>query len=611
MMGSPETEDRVIEREGLPTYALVEDIGRYVAGGFHPIHLGDRLGPDERFEVRHKLGYSNVCTVWLCMDRKNERHVGIKVLQAESSTEPHPEIAVLHLFEGIDQQELQSNHIFAVNDYFWVTGPNGRHLCLVVQVLGPTISWSLRGIDLDTPDLLTDLCLQASQSLKYLHDKKICHGDFRPDHMRLQLDVDAMSAVTIYQLCGSPRVWNLQDFQEEDNSRRPRYLVEPADLADLEFKYRTGQIVIDNFSAAHREGGAIKPHIYDTHYTAPEIRFLKKSSGFASDIWSLASSIHFIRTTRSLLARLKSRSSLVSWLAWAYGPFPQRYWSAIGEHLANDSAIPVFSANTIPQKPPRTSGAKRDDGELDAYPADWGTNRCRVVAVFLGDEETPRSIGERELLQNDKDRSRYLRIKLPKNTSVWTKFQLQRKQLTDFNSLLHEDLSKECQWYLHTDTLNSRGEYILPKLPGSIDEDTLQRLDGLWTPEPARDAAAEEALESRETNADEPDKDTDKTTNSNGKRPSTEEERETQQGPNKRRKFVAEQNLRNLVERVEQDDDMTKFAYRLQPEEANQLASLLRDMLKNEPDERIDINEVLQHEWFEKGQARDGKTRHI
>ncbi|KAI0532986.1 kinase-like domain-containing protein [Xylaria digitata] len=534
-MVSPEVEDRYLTQGELPTYARVEDLERYVADGFHPIHLGDRLGPDGRFEFRHKLGYSNKSTVWLCLDRKNAKHVGVKVLQAEKSTESHPEVTVLRLFEGVDRQELQSNHVFTIDEHFWIDGPNGRHLCLVVQ-----------GIDLDIPDLLTDLCLQAAQSLKHLHDKKICHGDFRPDHMRLQLDLDTMKG----------------DFQEEDNGRRPRYLIEPADVNGLEFKYRTGQIAVDNFSTTHREADAIEPRIYNTHYTAPEIRFLKKSSGFSSDIWSLATG-------------LDSRSSLVSWLAWAYGPFPQRFWNAVGEYLSHDAAIPVFTVNTILQKPLSTRRTKWDAAEGNTDPEDWGTNRSRVVA-------------ERKLLREEKARDRYLRIKLPKNMS-----------LTGFNSLLEEDLNKERQWYQYTDALNGKGEYILPKLPGSIDGVTLQRLNGTWIPGPGPEIAMEAAPESRGINAHEPDKDTDESTNSNGKRPLSEEGGKTRPKSKKARTLIAEHNLRDLVERVEVDD-MTKFAYRLQSEEAHSLASLLRDMLKNDPNERISVDEALRHEWFDK-----------
>ncbi|KAI3333720.1 kinase-like domain-containing protein [Ustulina deusta] len=603
-MDDPEPKDQCSTREGLPTYARVENLGRYAAGGFHPIHLGDHIGPDERFEVHHKLGYSDACTVWLCLDRQNDRPVGVKILQAEKSTESHPEVAALGLFKGIDQQELQSNHIFTVDEHFWIDGPNGRHLCLVVQVLGPAISYSLRGIDLDTPDLLTDLCFQAAQCLKYLHDKKICHGDFRPDNMRLQLDLDAMSTVNVYELFGEPRVWHLKGSREGNNDKRPRYLVEPVSVASVESKYRTGQIAIDNFSASNREDDAIDPQIFDTHYTAPEIRFLKKSSGFSSDIWSLASTIHFVRTTKLLLARLNSRSSLVSWLAWVCGPFPQNYWTAVGEYLSSDSAIPVFAVNTIPQKLPETSkghSTQWADTEPDSYPVEWGRNRSVVVGILLGEEETPRSIEYREVLQQDKDRSKYLRIKLPKHANVWAKFQGQRKQLTGFRSLLHEDLSKERQWYQDTDALKGSDERYVPDIgPGSIDKDTLQRLNGTWIPVPAPEIAAEEATGSREGNAGAPDE----LEKRNGKRLLAEEGRETQPNPKKTKTFVAEHNLRDQVECVEQRDGMTKFSYRLQLGEVDLLASLLRDMLKNDPGERISADEVVRHEWFDGSRRR-------
>ncbi|TRX91697.1 hypothetical protein FHL15_007479 [Xylaria flabelliformis] len=180
----------------------------------------------------------------------NERRVGVKVFQAEKSTESQLEIAALRLFEGIDRQELRSNRIFTVDDHFWINGPNGRHLCLVVQVLGLAMNYKLRGVGLDTPDLLSDLCFQAAQSLMYLHTKKICHGDFRADHMRLQLDHDAMSNVGIYDLFGKPKVWHLDDSEGEDS--RPDYLVEPVNLIGLEKSFRTGKIAIDSFASSYR-----------------------------------------------------------------------------------------------------------------------------------------------------------------------------------------------------------------------------------------------------------------------------------------------------------------------------------------------------------------------
>ncbi|KAI1820693.1 kinase-like domain-containing protein [Xylaria intraflava] len=600
MTDSSEAGDPESPLDEIPRSARVEDIGGYVVGGFHPLHLGDRIGPDERFEVHHKLGHSEACTIWLCLDRANRSRVGVKVLQAKKSSNSHPEITALRLFDGIDREELRSNRIFPIEEHFWIDGPNGRHLCFVVQVLGPDISHVLEGIDLDTPDLLVDLCLQASQSLKYLHDKKICHGDFRPDHMRLQFDFSRMNDSKVYDLFGEPKVWHLSDSQGEDNKSRPKYLVEPASISRLEAKYRTGQIAIDCFSASHREGDTIEPQVHDPHYAPPEIRFLKKSAGFSSDIWSLGSTIHLVRATKLLLACLPSHSSIMSWLAWAYGPFPREYWNAIGEFLATDSAVPVFTANVIAQKPPvprRFLGQRKN--ETSTYPVEWGDNRREALTLLLGEDETPRAIQQRAMLQADKDRERYLRLKLPKDWVVWSKFQAQRQPLTGFKTLLHEDLGKERQWYQCTDPDSEEADYSQDILPGSLDDAVLQRLNGTWNPRlsvlPARPA---QDAESRRLNTYAPNKDADDPVGSNKKRRLTEG---AQPNPKKAKIFVAKRDLRDQVECVEQFDGMTKYSYRLQAAEVDLLADLLGKMLKNDPKDRIGVDEVLQHEWFGRG----------
>lgn len=46
-----------------------EPLHRYRAGGYHPLHLGDRL-KSGRYEVLHKLGWGGYATVWLGKDHE-------------------------------------------------------------------------------------------------------------------------------------------------------------------------------------------------------------------------------------------------------------------------------------------------------------------------------------------------------------------------------------------------------------------------------------------------------------------------------------------------------------------------------------------------------------
>lgn len=46
-----------------------EPLRRYRIGGYHPVHLSEKLKSD-RFEILHKLGWGGYSTVWLAKDRE-------------------------------------------------------------------------------------------------------------------------------------------------------------------------------------------------------------------------------------------------------------------------------------------------------------------------------------------------------------------------------------------------------------------------------------------------------------------------------------------------------------------------------------------------------------
>jgi hypothetical protein len=44
-----------------------EPLSGYKCGGYHPVHLGDKLYGD-RFTILHKLGWGSYATIWLARD---------------------------------------------------------------------------------------------------------------------------------------------------------------------------------------------------------------------------------------------------------------------------------------------------------------------------------------------------------------------------------------------------------------------------------------------------------------------------------------------------------------------------------------------------------------
>lgn len=105
----------------------------------HPVHLGDSFS-NGRYTVVHKLGNSKSSTIWLVRDATTNSYVALKVIAAWRSAFC-TEVAVLqHLESTFDATEEGSKHVVRMLDHFVHDGPNGRHQCIVTEMLGPSLS---------------------------------------------------------------------------------------------------------------------------------------------------------------------------------------------------------------------------------------------------------------------------------------------------------------------------------------------------------------------------------------------------------------------------------------------------------------------------------------
>ncbi|KAI0900073.1 kinase-like domain-containing protein [Annulohypoxylon nitens] len=319
----------------------LEERERYRPGGYHPIHINDYLDPEKRFQVVDKLGWGVSSTVWLCYDEKSRYYRSVKVMTAAESDEECPEFRILKILADVSDRELRENHISLPQDHFWIDGPNGRHLCFVSDLLGPSLFMNYPGgMGIHTPEALTDLIFQISKGLQYLHKKGICHGDLRPSNILMQLykyDVMELTSHNLNKYIGSRQYMPLVTLSGEDSKPHgPDYLVLPVSLDKLQRKCRTGRVVITDFNDSFRSSDPPTFPKWNRQYAAPELLFTKTLSGPPQDIWALACTIFEIKLRTPLFSEYQDYTSLIHQMEVWFGPLPAEYRQSAKTYLERD-----------------------------------------------------------------------------------------------------------------------------------------------------------------------------------------------------------------------------------------------------------------------------------
>ncbi|RCI07397.1 hypothetical protein L249_1365 [Ophiocordyceps polyrhachis-furcata BCC 54312] len=193
-------------------YGIVEGVEclyGYQQGGFHPVHINDRL--HQRYRIVHKLGYGGFSTVWLAVDEKTAKYVAIKVGAAYADDKESDILSRISQSStsscstGQDKPSL----LPVVLDRFQVCGPNGTHTCLVTL---PARA-SLRDVK-DPPgpclfqlDVARSLAGQLAIAVSLVHAAGYAHGDLHLGNLLLQMpsSLNALSIEQLYERYGQPR----------------------------------------------------------------------------------------------------------------------------------------------------------------------------------------------------------------------------------------------------------------------------------------------------------------------------------------------------------------------------------------------------------------------
>ncbi len=162
-----------------PTYYWqegVENIERYRVGGYHPIQLGDQFSHG-RYQVIHKLGYGSFSTVWLARDHIDNRYVSLKVVTAAAS-KLNSEAKIIHRLRQGNADHPGRNFVLSSLDEFSIEGPNGRHQCLVSDVVGSSITEAKEATEHGMLPVKTarGIAAQLALGLAYIHSCDVRHG---------------------------------------------------------------------------------------------------------------------------------------------------------------------------------------------------------------------------------------------------------------------------------------------------------------------------------------------------------------------------------------------------------------------------------------------------
>ncbi|KAK3314230.1 kinase-like domain-containing protein [Apodospora peruviana] len=289
-----------------------EPLDRYQAGGWHPTHIGDRLGVDGRYRVVNKLGHGGFGVVWLCRDTEDRvtPWKAVKIENAATTNRGAADINDLKIQDVFDALELTpqtalKNQIAIPYEHFWLDGPNGTHLCSVLPILGPSIRD--RSLYKDGKRDVKAICRQVIRAMQYLHSVEICHGDFRPANILLQIEgLQLLEDKEIQMVFGLPQV-SLVAPKVFGQNCRPRYLVCSADMnldkLDDFVKIKAGNLrakdepmvaVVDFGGASHTSYRSAWTTCIPTHLLAPEYFFGYEAS-FATDIFALGCTLTILQ----------------------------------------------------------------------------------------------------------------------------------------------------------------------------------------------------------------------------------------------------------------------------------------------------------------------------
>jgi serine/threonine protein kinase len=163
------------------------------------VHIGEIY--NHRYLVVQKLGWGHFSTVWMCLDRQapptGPKFVAMKIQKSASHYREaaFDEIELLKCITEASKSEsyllerrtgADHRYVVILLDHFEHTGPNGKHVCMVFEMLGENLlslikKYDYKGISIP---IVKRFILQVCKGLDFLHrHSHIIHTDLKPENI--------------------------------------------------------------------------------------------------------------------------------------------------------------------------------------------------------------------------------------------------------------------------------------------------------------------------------------------------------------------------------------------------------------------------------------------
>ncbi|CAN8070370.1 unnamed protein product [Agarophyton chilense] len=179
-------------------------------GGYHPVKVGDTF-KNGTYRALCRLGVGHFSTVWLCLDNNRfapgsssgsrvNRVVALKIQKSapDYSEAARDEIKLLQAVRTKDRYRREP--VISLLDHFELSGPNGRHVCLVFDVLGNSLLKLIRRFNYKGAplSLVRRISKDILMGLHFLHSEAdIIHTDLKPENVLFEIPSHMMHEVEV------------------------------------------------------------------------------------------------------------------------------------------------------------------------------------------------------------------------------------------------------------------------------------------------------------------------------------------------------------------------------------------------------------------------------